>query len=73
MTRNGCENQVNPVQLEQLSLSIVRSRQSDMYITEQGEIMVNISLQYIAQASSLWNQIMGVITEEGVRDNEYND
>lgn len=73
LTKMGCERQVNPVQLKQLSVSIARSRQSDMYITEQGEMMAYISLSYIAQACSQWGQIMGAIKGEGARDDEDND
>lgn len=72
LDRVGRGEQVNPIFFEQLSVSIARSRQSDRYIAEQGEVMADISLGYIAQASSLWGQIMGAITGEGAHDDENN-
>lgn len=72
LDRVGCGEQVNPILLKQLSVSIARSRQSDKYIAEQGEVIAYISLGYIAQASSLWGQVMGAITGEGVHDDEDN-
>lgn len=72
LDRTGHGEQVNPILLKQLSVSIARSRQSDKYIAEQGEVIAYISLGYIAQASSLWGQVMGAITGEGVHDDEDN-
>ncbi len=65
LKQTGRGYQVNPILLKQLSVNIARSRQSDMCITECGEIAVDISVQYIAQASSLWNQVMEETKNEG--------
>lgn len=73
LSRTGYEKQVNPILVAQLSASIARSRQSDMCIEEDGEAMVEISLGYIAQASSLWGQIMGAAKGEGDLQDEDND
>jgi len=72
LTRMKREAQVNPVLLKQFSVNIARSRQSDMCISEYGEAMADISLGYIAQASSLWSQIVGAAKEEGASKNENN-
>lgn len=73
LSRTGHEKQVNPILVTQLSVSIARSRQSDMYIPEDGEAMVEMSLGYIAQASSLWGQIMGAAKGKGDLQDEDND
>ncbi len=70
LKQRNCEAQVSPVLLRQYAVSIVRSRQSDMRIPEYGEVIANISLGYIAQASSLWGQIAGAANGKGVRTDE---
>ena len=63
LQRTDHDTQVFPPLLKQFSVSIVRSRQSDMYIPNAGEILANISLSYIAQATILWNNIEKMFEE----------
>lgn len=41
----------------QFAENIARSRQSDMYISDFGELMAELSMKYTSQAVSAWIQI----------------
>lgn len=58
-TENGAG--IPAVLSAQFAENIARSRQSDMYISEYGELMVDLSVKYTSQAVSIWNQIKNLL------------
>lgn len=70
-SRTGNSERIPSVLSAQFAENIARSRQSDMYIWEYGELMVDLSVKYTSQAVNVWNQIKNLL--EGGETNENND
>lgn len=47
--------------MAQFAENIARSRQSDMYISEYGDLMTDLSVKYTSQAVSIWHQMKNLL------------